>query len=113
MALPETRFDELRSSFVATDANGIHWSVDIETRAWNRLENERWVGGLPDPIRARVTEVHSSRYGAARPVRVHDPAMSQVQSSDLWRMDVLSHRRNTHRKSRSGKAELDAGDADD
>jgi hypothetical protein len=47
MALPETRFDELRSSFVATDANGIHWSVDIETRAWNRLENERWVAGLP------------------------------------------------------------------
>src|SRR5262245_51704208 len=46
-ALPETRFDELRSSFVATDANGIHWSVDIETRAWNRLENERWVAGLP------------------------------------------------------------------
>src|SRR5215467_6433744 len=46
-ALPETRFNELRSSFVATDANGIHWSVDIETRAWNRLENERWVAGLP------------------------------------------------------------------
>jgi len=47
MALPETRFDELRSSFVATDANGIQWSVDIETRAWTRLENERWVAGSP------------------------------------------------------------------
>src|SRR4029453_17877558 len=47
MALPESRFNELRSSFVATDANGIHWAVDVETRAWNRLENERWVAGLP------------------------------------------------------------------
>src|SRR5262245_17768016 len=46
-ALPETRFNELRSSFVATDANGVHWAVDVETRAWNRLENERWVAGLP------------------------------------------------------------------
>src|SRR4029453_2780377 len=45
--LPETRFDELRSSFVATDANGIHWSVDIETRAWNRMKNKRWVAGTP------------------------------------------------------------------
>src|SRR5262245_14594905 len=47
MALPETRFDELRSSFVATDENGIQWSLDIETRTWNRLDNERWVAGKP------------------------------------------------------------------
>src|SRR5690349_11863980 len=46
-ALPKTRFDELRSSFIATDANEIRWSVDIETSAWSRQENERWVAGVP------------------------------------------------------------------
>lgn len=45
--VPRPRIDQLRSAFVATDAQGTSWTIDPEFQRWGRLDGERWL--VADP----------------------------------------------------------------
>jgi hypothetical protein len=47
--VPRLRIDELRSSFMATDAQGRSWTIDPESHRWGWLDGERWMVEEPPP----------------------------------------------------------------
>ena len=58
--IPRPRTDQLRSAFVATDAQGRSWTIDPEFQRWGRLDGERWFVDNPPPQLLMDSELRTS-----------------------------------------------------
>ena len=58
--VPRPRIDQLRSAFMATDAQGRSWTIDPEFQRWGRLDGERWMVEDPPPQLFMDSELRAS-----------------------------------------------------
>lgn len=58
--VPGPRIDQLRSAFMATDAQGGSWTIDPEFQRWGRLDGERWMVDDPPPQLFMDSELRAS-----------------------------------------------------
>jgi hypothetical protein len=58
--VPRSRIDQLRSAFIATDAQGRSWTIDPEFQRWGRLDGERWMVDDPPPQLFMDSELRAS-----------------------------------------------------
>lgn len=48
-SLADARFREIHAAFIAADAGGTRWTIELPTQHWNRLERDQWVPASPPP----------------------------------------------------------------
>lgn len=88
---PKLRVESLRSSFLATDAQGRSWTLDLESHRWRRLDGERSTDEDPpqqlfiDPeLRASLEQLEAM---AARAIvkgdSIHMPRNAWFRAADL------------------------------
>lgn len=58
--VPRARVDQLRSAFMATDAQGRSWTIDPEFQRWGRLDGEIWMYDDPPPQLFLDSELRAS-----------------------------------------------------
>jgi len=58
--VPRARIEQLRSAFIATDAQGRSWTIDPEFQRWGRLDGELWMVDDPPPELLMDSEMRAS-----------------------------------------------------
>jgi hypothetical protein len=58
--VPRAHIDQLRSAFIATDAQGRSWTIDPEFQRWGRLDGEVWMVDDPPPQLIMDSELRAS-----------------------------------------------------
>ena len=107
---PDSRIAELRSSFVATDAQGRSWTLDPESNRWGRLHGERWM--VEDPpqqlfmdseLRASLEALEAMAAQAiVKGAELHAPRESSVPNARFRRRSHLGCQRRYRHEVRDG-----------